>query len=292
MENLWVLFALAAAFSLATGDIFTKKAVSVHNEYLFAWLKLLSCLPFLFMTLLFIPVPALDRDFYTACLAALPLEIIATILYIKALKISPLSLTVPFLSLTPLFLIIISYLLLGETVSFLGAVGVLLIAAGGYTLNLREFRKGIFEPFAAIKREKGSIYMIIVAFIYSLTSSLGKRAIEHSSPIFFGVSYFFALFILLTPIALYKGRSELKMIFRTGAFKSSLIPGMFEAVQIITNMIAMSMTKVAYMISIKRLSLLMGVFYGYLFFRETGIRERMFGTVLMLTGFILIVLYH
>lgn len=292
MENLWVLFALIAAFSLATSDALTKKALSIHNEYLIAWLRLLLSLPLLLISLLFVPVPTLDSDFYIAFFTALPLEIIAIILYIKALKASPLSLTLPFLSLTPLFLIIVPYIILGERVSFLGAVGVLFIAAGGYTLNLKEFKKGIFEPFAAIKREKGSIFMIGVALIYSFTSSLGKRAIEHSSPIFFGATYIAVLVIFLTPIALYKGKDEIRMILRNGALKSSILPGILQSIMIISHMIAMSLTKVAYMISVKRLSLLIGVFYGYLFFKESGIKERLLGTTLMLIGFVLIVLYH
>jgi uncharacterized membrane protein len=54
-------------------------------------------------------------------------------------------------------------------------------------------------------------------------------------------------------------------------------------------MTALNLTKVAYMISVKRISLVIGVFYGYFFFRETNIGERALGALLMLTGFILIV---
>ncbi|MDI6729781.1 MAG: hypothetical protein QMD44_12790, partial [Thermodesulfovibrionales bacterium] len=76
------------------------------------------------------------------------------------------------------------------------------------------------------------------------------------------------------------------------AIKSTILPGILQSVMIISHMIAMSLTKVAYMISVKRLSLLIGVFYGYLFFKESGIKERMLGTILMLVGFVLIVLFR
>ena len=122
-------------------------------------------------------------SFYRAFALALPLEIIAMVFYIKALRISPLSLTLPFLSLTPVFLILVSYLIL-EKVSFRGGIGIIFLTAGSYTLNLHEMRRGIFEPFRAITKEKGSVLMIGVALIYSITSSLGKMAIEHSSPYF------------------------------------------------------------------------------------------------------------
>ncbi|MCK7510529.1 MAG: hypothetical protein MZV70_45055 [Desulfobacterales bacterium] len=61
---------------------------------------------------------------------------------------------------------------------------------------------------------------------------------------------------------------------------------------IISHMIAMSLTQVAYMISVKRLSLIFGVIYGYVLFRESGIRERLAGTALMIAGFALIILFH
>jgi uncharacterized membrane protein len=43
------------------------------------------------------------------------------------------------------------------------------------------------------------------------------------------------------------------------------------------------------MISIKRLSLLIGVFYGWMFFKEKEIRERLIGAALMLAGFVMII---
>ncbi len=292
MEHLWIALALVSAFALATSDALTKKALALHNEYLIAWLRLVLTLPVLFVTLLFIPVPPLDASFFRAFFAALPLEIASVILYVKALKLSPLSLTLPFLSLTPVFLIVLPRIVLGEEVSALGAFGILCIAAGGYLLNIRDVRKGILEPVYAIARERGVVCMIIVAVIYSFTSTLGKMAIVHSSALFFAVTYFTALVIAFTPVALYKGRSELRGIIGSGAITASVLPGLFYAAMIISHMIAMSLTQVAYMISVKRLSLIFGVIYGYVLFRESGIRERLAGTALMIAGFALIILFH
>ncbi|MBF0505964.1 MAG: DMT family transporter [Nitrospirae bacterium] len=288
MTNPWIPLALASAFLLATSDALIKKALSVHSVYLIAWLRLMFSLPLLVACLFFIPIPPLDNVFYRTVLTALPLETITVILYTKALKTSPMSLTLPFLSLTPIFLIIVPYLILGERISLPGMIGVLCIAAGGYTLNIDKFREGVLGPFAAIKKEKGALMMIAVAFIYSFTSSLGKKAIMHSSPVFCGVIYYIGLFVLFTPIALFKSRGE----FTKGAVRAAILPGMLDSIMNITHMTAMSLTRVAYMISVKRLSLLIGGFYGYLFFKEQGIRSRMLGAALMFTGFVVIVLYH
>jgi len=280
---------IISALTLATSDALTKKALSHSNEYLVAWVRLLFSIPLLFVLLLFVPIPELDYAFYKAFILALPLEIIAIVLYIKALRISPLSLTLPFLSLTPVFLIIVSYVLLGEKVSFQGSIGIILIAAGSYTLNLHKIKGGLFEPFSAIKKEKGSVLMIIVAMIYSITSSLGKMAIEHSSPMFFGFTYFMAVTLFFTPIALKMGLPDLKSFIAERRFKALLLPGLFFSVMIASHMIAVSLAKVAYMISIKRTSLIIGVIYGYLFFKEKNIRERLSGATLMFIGFVMIV---
>ncbi|MBI2091650.1 MAG: multidrug DMT transporter [Deltaproteobacteria bacterium] len=46
----------------------------------------------------------------------------------------------------------------------------------------------------------------------------------------------------------------------------------------------------AYFIAVKRTSILMGVLWGWVFFHEKNIRERVFGSVLIIIGTILIAL--
>lgn len=285
---MWIIYALLTALFLATSDALTKRTLASRDEYFVAWARLLFALPLLLISLMFIKMPSLDRTFWLATLCALPLEIIAIILYTKALKVSPISLTIPFLALTPLFLIFISYLILGERVSVGGGIGIFLIAIGGYTLNIHKARQTFIEPIKAIFKEKGSVMMIVVAFIFSITSSLGKMAIEHSSPIFFGGFYFILITLLFTPIAVVKNRGKIAIT------KKDIIPltsiGIIYSMMIIFHMLAISLVKVAYMISVKRMSLLFSILYGYLLFSEEKITERAVGGIIMFAGFVLIVL--
>lgn len=285
---MWIIYALLTAFFMATCDAISKRMLASRDEYLIAWARLIFSLPVFIGSLFFVNIPRLHPGFWGAALTALPLEIIAYILYMKALKRSPLSLTMPFLALTPLFLILISYVLLDEKVSLLGGTGIFLLAAGGYMLNLHTASKSLIEPFKAILKEPGSMMMIAAAFIYSFTASLGKVAIEHSSPVFFGSLYFILMAIVFTPIALIKSK-EKPAIRKKDIFPLMMI-GLTFSLMIIFHMTAMSLTKVAYMISVKRLSLLFSIVYGYIIFKEDNIRERMLGGILMFAGFLLIVL--
>ena len=67
-----------------------------------------------------------------------------------------------------------------------------------------------------------------------------------------------------------------------------LILGALVATTIFSHMLAISMTNVAYMISLKRTSLLFGVLYGAVWFKEEKITERLTGTIIMITGVFLI----
>ncbi len=85
--------------------------------------------------LLFRRWPPLDVIFWRSIFLLLPLEIAALFLYLRAIARSPLSLTAPLLSLTPVFLLANGWLILGERASRIGFAGVALIAAGTYFLS-------------------------------------------------------------------------------------------------------------------------------------------------------------
>jgi drug/metabolite transporter (DMT)-like permease len=285
---MWIIYSLLTAISLATSDALTKRALASRDEYFVAWARILLALPLLVAALCFVDVPHLDSTFWVATLCALPLEIVAIILYTRALKVSPISLTMPFLALTPVFLIATSYLIVGERVSAYGGIGIAIMAIGGYMLNFHKMRHSFIEPLISILREKGAVLMIIVAFIFSITASLGKLAIEHSSPVFFGGFYFLLVFIAFTPVAFLKSGEPLRI--RKSDMKAFAWVGGTYGLMILFHMIAVSMSNVAYMVSIKRTSLLFSVVFGHFLFKEENIAEKTVGAVIMFTGFVFIVM--
>ena len=286
---LWFYLALTCALSVSLVDVLSKKAMGQSDPYVVAWVRLGYCIPFLALSLFWIKIPELDVTFYKVLLFLLPLEITALLLYTHALRQSPLSLTVPFLALTPVFLIATSYLILGERPDRSGLAGILLIAVGAYLLNVHTRYKGWLEPFRAILQEKGSRKMIVVAFLYSITANLGKVAIQHSSPEFFGIIYFPLLALLSFPfLSLTGGRGAYRDLFsRKGFF---LLIGFLQTIMIFTHVWAISLVEVPYMIAIKRTSLLFAILFGWLIFREEKIRERLLGVSCMVGGVVLILL--
>lgn len=283
----WVIYALLTALSLSTVDALCKRALRRNDEYTIALVREAYALPFLALVLPFIEIPALDRTFWITLAILLPLEVTALLLYVRAIRVSPLSLTIPFTATTPLFILFIAFLILGEWPDLSGLIGVMLIVTGAYVLNIDKRRESLLAPLRAIGRERGSLYMLGVAFIYAITSTLGKVAIMHSSPIFFGLFYPFTLTISLSVVVGVRKRTLREVVRYPFAF---LTIGLFTAMMIIFHFLALSLTNVAYMISVKRTSLIFSLLYGKLLFNEEALKERLAGSLLMLAGVVSITL--
>ena len=69
-----------------------------------------------------------------------------------------------------------------------------------------------------------------------------------------------------------------------------LLIGASQALMALCHFKAVSMILVAYMISVKRLSLLLSVVFGNLFFHEEHLKARLFGSSLMVAGVVLILI--
>jgi len=279
---LWLPLSLLAAFTLSTTDALTKRFFSDLSPYEMAMVRLVYTLPWLMASLFFIPFVIPRIGYFIAVASAVPLEICALYCYMKAIKVSPLSLTVPFLAFTPTFIILTGRALLGERLNFMGIIGISLIVTGSYCLNISSIKGGLFAPIRAIFREQGSWLMLLVSFIYSITSVLGKLGVMNSNPYFFGSTYFILLSLVMTAlIPLAPGVSVKRL---TGFPLKGIILGAIYAIMIFSHMLAISQVEAAYMVAVKRLSLLIGILYGAWWFREERIGERLFGAVIMLAG--------
>ncbi len=281
---MWIFYTLLTAFLLASSDAITKDLLNCYSPWQVIRARFILALIFLAPLPLIYGFPTLDGTFWLAAGADLPLEVLALLLYLKAIEVSPLSLSLPFLSFTPLFLLITSRLMLGEHVSHLALMGILAMVAGSYLLQVGKVREGLLEPIKALMREKGAMLMLGVAFIYSITSNLGKVAITHSSPQFFAT--FFALEMALVALFIPYHRGDKKTWDLKD--KAMILMAFLFALHFLFHTLAINLAQVSYMIPLKRTSVLFGVLYGRILYKEEGIKERLTGAALMVLGALLI----
>lgn len=283
-ETVWVVLSILTALAAASTDAWTKKFFGDADAVSMAFYPLAYSLPLFALSLPFVPVPSLDAVFWGCFALSIPINCLSFVLYMEAIRLSPLSLTVPFLTLTPAFLVLTGYAVLGERASPSAVLGIAVIVFGGYVLNAPAARNGLFQPLRAIATERGSALMISVAFIYSFSAVLGKKAILHSSPLFFGMFFFLLQNFFLVGWAWATGTVLRGNLFRPSTVFKGILVGVLYYLHVVLHVWAISLTQAAYMIALKRLSAVFGVFYGGWLFKEKHLGWRFTGAAMMVAG--------
>lgn len=284
---MWFLPAFATALFQALLDISAKQVKEVSGLVL-CWAYCYGTSLLLLPGLLYFGIPEIHPQFWPALAANGVLNGTAFTLYFTAIQSSDLSLTVPMQTFTPMFMLLTSPLLVHEFPGTWGIAGIFLIVTGSYLLNLREWSKGLFAPFRALLREPGPRLMLLVAVIWSFSGNIDKIGIENSSKLFWLVTQFGLIGILLTFVVAFREGRKAFRIFRAGY--APWLVAVFQASGAVCQMTALTMTIVPYVISIKRLSVIFGVILGSLLFKEPGLKARLPAAALMCAGVFLITL--
>lgn len=284
----WFFFSILNAFFQSLHDVFGKNAAQKVDVLAVAWSQrffaLFLIVPLVFITHSFEP---LNQTFWIATIANAVLNTIVAFLYFQALKVSPMSLTLPIVALSPVFLLITSPLMVGEFPKPLGVLGILITVTGAYILNLSKRSKSPFEPLLSIVKERGSRLMLIVAILWGFGSNLDKIAIRNSNPILYIFVFICMVLFFLTIILLVK-KVSFKLIFKNSKLLAPV--GLAEGTALLFQMIAYTMTIVPNVIAVKRSSTMFGVIWGKVYFKEENFRERITGAAIMIIGVILIVI--
>jgi len=230
----------------------------------------------------------------------------------RALQVSPLSLCVPFMALTPVFLLPVGKFFLHEQISPGMIVGVVLVVIGSLVINRQLVANGWLEPAKAIIREKGSRYMLIVAMLLATTAALDKWFVTSGGNVEFSMSLSRAFtlslgkcvmlmlfFAVLAWVRLRKSpatpekAADTSTAITPGHFFLEawrvvptwlILAGIFEAIVLVLQLTAVQFTVAAIVISIKRSGILLACLLGWFMFKERGITDRVIGSFVMIAG--------
>ena len=287
----WFPLALICALSLALADTATKKWLSDRSAVELTLIRFglpgLLLAPILF----FQGIPTPPPIFWAWLAAAMPLEIVAMLLYVRAIRDSPLSETLPYMAFTPVFTVATGQLLLGETITGRGLAGIVLVVLGAWGLNLDRagwHPAGWLAPFRAIARHRGSRLMLMVAAIYSVTAVLGKGALNlmPGAALAFGALYFTVLGGLTLAFFGLREPAAVVGAFRRGRF--AWLVAALMTTMILTHFLALAQAETAYMIAVKRTSVLFGIALGAWVFHEKRLGQHLAAGALMVAGVALI----
>jgi len=307
---LWVILAIIGAIANAAFYIIIKNHITTRDP------RILIALGFLLSAILLLLIsavqgfPVIRPAYYSAVVISGILNIIGMILVFRAMESSDLSLSMPMLSFTPVFLVGTSYLLLHEVPSAAGTAGIFIIVSGSYVLNISAEQEHFFDPVRSMMQNRGSWYMLIVAFLYAASINYDKIAMLNSDPVF-GMAFTLLIisggFTLITVTSgkiakIYPAKGTALPPNATGSTPLpafSLVPylipasliGFFATIESISINLAYTLQIAPYVIAIKRLSIIFMVLYGTIICAENEIRTRLLGSVLMVSGAVIILLF-
>jgi len=282
---LWILLSLGTAVFSASEAALTRHGFKDAATSSAVTAPLIASLPLFALTLPFVDRLVLQPGFWSVLAILVPINALGYFLQNWSFKSAPLSLTVPFMAFTPAFVLLTGFIHLGEIPSAWGCIGVLTTVAGGYLLYA-DAQGGVWAPFRAIMRERGSMLMLAAALVWSVASVMGKQLILLSSPLYAGCVFSLvhnaALLLFLALIGQVRP-SELRM---RGGHTATL--GLCLYLHILCHFSAVAMANVAYMLSIKRLNGLVALGFDHYLFGQPLLRHRLFGTIWMTAGAVII----
>jgi len=282
---LWALYAVSAAVIESLKDGISKHVTSKHSSVILAWSFFLVAIPLFAIPYFLWPPESIAPSFWWALLARTLLDGSALILFFKAIRASDLSITIPMISFTPVFLLFTSPLI-GEVIPPLGVLGVCLVVLGAYVARSSK-AQGVLAPFKAMLTEPGPRLMLAVAVLWTGSSTFHRIGIDAANAFawnFFGA---IAMVIALLPVVVMR-RTQAKGLWTS---KWWIIGGgVAYAVGDTALMLAISLSTVAYSIALKRMSILGSVVIGGLVFKEQGIKQRLLGAAVMVLGAVVILL--
>jgi drug/metabolite transporter (DMT)-like permease len=185
MSLIPLLLVLAASVSSSGFDVSRKMLVRHLAPVPMVVLLALASVPLFGAAVLFGGPVAVQPAYWLPALGSVALNVVANLAFLQAVRISPLSVTVPLLSLTPVFTALLGFAVLGERPVPLDLVGIALVVVGAFWLNL-----GMTEGQSSARAflsQPGAWLMAGTALLLSLTIPLDKLAVGRASPPFHGL---------------------------------------------------------------------------------------------------------
>lgn len=245
----------------------------------------LGALPLYVGALMVTAVGSWDGTFALVATLLAGTQAIASLLYVQAVTLSPLSLTVPYLSITPVVSALVAFMMLHEAPRLLGVVGIILVTGGALALQADEharLRTLLLAPFS----EPGSWRMLVVAILWGVTTPLNKIAIAHGSEVLL------AGWITVGSAALLGmwwglGMTEQAPTHEPVSLQTTALLALAALVvagAVLFQLFAYKEMLVAYVETIKRFGSVLTVFLGVIVFGETGLARRLPAAAVMTLG--------
>lgn len=294
---LWIIYSLASALVQGIKDVLVKKVFKkndvsptqvIFEEYLLLLLLVL---------IVFFPkvdILSYKSLWYLYLLKAATLST-ATFTYFQLLKKYEISSIAPLMNLSPMFLLILSTIFLGEIISLIQFLGIVLIIISTYVLEVSFHHSKKKDPhkhyFDFIKKLDHKIFLsvFLMLVVISFTAIADKKILNQVDV--YTNMFFTSLLIFTTLLIYYLKTSNLKNTFNKVITQpNTLVISIFAIASTFLILLAIGLptAMVSLVIPIKRTSTLFSSILGGILFHENHLMRKVIATIGMLFGILLI----
>lgn len=282
MDPVLVAIVIASAVTHAAWNVLTKKA---GDKEAYMWLMTTTSL----VTVL--PVYLVLLPDWSLPLAAVPyllVSAVAEVLYFlslgRAYELGDLSVVYPLARSSPLIVTVLAVFFLNEEVTAWGAVGILLMVLGVYTIHLRSFRPDdLTLPLRSLK-SRASQFALLTALCTTVYSLSDKAGVTVVSPLAYSFWLEIFIFPLMTVAVLWRrGRGALAAEWRSSG-RTATVGGFLMRFGYVMILFVMSQMQVSYILALRQVSIVLGALAGVLLLGESYGTVRLVSSIIMFLG--------
>lgn len=193
----------------------------------------------------------------------------------SALVHGDLSVVATFFSLSPIFLLLASPLITDDPIGWPEVVAVILTVAGSLLM--------IYQPaeHGWARQKKGILLACGAAFFFCLNSCFDRLAVQRGTPVFSGFTMTFLSALFLTPFVVVSKERIQSLKGHSGGLA---IRGLLEISFMVCKLYALQFMQAPDVVAVQRLSLVLSIIGGRMFFKEKNFRRRLIAGLLIMAG--------
>ncbi|HAB51248.1 MAG: hypothetical protein A2315_11895 [Ignavibacteria bacterium RIFOXYB2_FULL_35_12] len=287
----WFAIALLSAFLSAFAAITQKKVLIKLEALEFSFLLSLVNLIFSIPLFFFIDYGTINSFNLTILLIKSVIGVGAFFCVMLALKNLEISNALPLLALTPGFIAVFAFILLGESLQSIEVVGLILLMSGIFILESGNGKKFLL-PLTIFIKSKYHRFVILALLLFTASSILDKLLLIklNLSPISltaFQHIYFAIMFSIIYFFFRKKTKPLPQMVNKNNLGWIALISVLTIGYRY-TQVVAIGLASVALVLAVKRTSVFWATIIGGKLFSDKDLLKRSIAAILILIGAILI----
>lgn len=285
-----MLLVLGCALAFSGADVFRKLLAGSMRPVPLLFALAAGMVPAFVVWYLLQGAPLPAAGYWLPGVSSTLINVVANLAFLEAVRRSPLSLTIPLLSLTPVFTSLLAIPLLGEIPGGRQWLGISAVVAGAFWLNLGAESRSLKGAWRGFLEEPGSRLMVMVALLWSLAMPLDKMAVSAAGAAFHGVVLGAGVALALVMLSAVRGTlGEFRDLGRRpGALAVGVVVSI---VALALQLVAIRLVWVGFVETMKRgVGSFLALLWGRLVFGEALAAHRFFAVAMMGLGVALILL--